>query len=419
MSNTWDSAGTVWDGAEWQAGTPPAPDFSKEWRCWYQVGSTATGNPLIDLNPYLVEARWSTDSHTMGDGTFRGDLQPGTATIRFWDPGHHLDYLPQNGCVFLLYMPTGACWCFFYASQARGLYAPGDPLDADTVLTATTWPVRLTNDQGSATFPAQAASARLGAVVDALNTVNFGLQLPAVGKAIAAQNQQVPATVPTSVVSNIYSYPGYLAVVRNAAADGVAWLQPSGAATGVGTLTLNYARWETINARVLDRSQVIAGPAVTLDSGYAVTRVDWAAVDNSAVATELLIRGGNWGSHGMQGPSGMRVLGNVGQSPNGPEYAACNQTATQLCSDRSDGGAHVLDSIDVQSGVHRTKAGGLSPTPWDPYSHHFTPVDVVSLVDNTGNTTRYRVTTSAHRLTATIWQTTHTLEKFTAPTPLP
>ena len=159
--------GGHWDVNEWNAGPPPEPGWGDDWAWWYQVGTAG----IIPLNELVVEARWTTDSHTLGDGTFRGDLQPGTLTARLWDPQHQLDNLDKLGAVWAAYKPTAQVWCWFYDQFARGLYAPGDPAAADCVFTGTQWPVRLTSSQGSLAPAVQTAAARLAAIVANLNAV--------------------------------------------------------------------------------------------------------------------------------------------------------------------------------------------------------------------------------------------------------
>jgi hypothetical protein len=412
---TWDAA--KWDTGEWQ-GAPPAPEgWGTDWRVWYQVG---TGG-IIELNGLIVEAVWSTDSHTLGDGTFRGDIQPGTATVRLWDPGHLLDQLDKHGCVFAYYAPTGAAWCWFYDSLTRGLYAPGDPTDADTVFTGVTWPTRLLNPQYANLFAAQTVAARLTSTVAWMNGTTTGgggatWGLPTVSAAIAAQGQSVAAQVHDSNNAG----PGVLPTVRDAAAPGVAWLAPVGAATGPGSLTLHYARWETTNARTLDRSQVIAGPPVTASAGWVTTAMAWDAVNGANGATTTMPMYDLTGSKtwGVQGPGALRMWGDVSSQSAG-EGLGCAATAQQLFADRSDPSERILSSVNVTSGRRTSATGGPAAAAWDPYAHHFAPTDVLALVDNAGTTKHYRVTKSDHRLTATSWQTTHTLEKYTAPTALP
>jgi hypothetical protein len=405
---TWDTS--KWDQAEWAGGPPPGAGWGGDWRWWYQVGAGG----LIELNGLLVEARWSTDSHTLGDGTFRGDIQPGTLTARFWDPAHLLDNLNKLGAVFAYYLPTGAAWCWFYDTLARGMFAAGDPADADTVFTGSPWPLRATNDRGDTSFPVQSVAARLAALVAVMNGAY--LSYPPVTAAVAAQSQNVAAT---AVNTQTGAWPGLLPVVRDAAAPGVAWLAATGAPAGAGSLTLNYARWDTTRARTLDRAQIITGPPVTASAAWVVNRAAFAATDGATGTQTSLVHGaGAANAYGIQGPPSMRMWGNVGTTNVG-EWAGCNGTAGQLIADRADPSEKLLDTVDVQSGRRTNPTGGPTPTAWDPYAHTFTPIDVVALVDNAGATKNYRVTKSDHRLTALVWQTTHTLEKYTAATPLP
>jgi hypothetical protein len=408
VADTWGTA--KWDTGEWQGAAPPSQDWSKDWRWWYQTANTVN----LELNGLVVEAIWSTDSHTLGDGTFRGDLQPGTLTLRLWDPGHQLDSLDRHGAVWALYKPTGVAWCWFYDSLTRGLYAAGNPLDADAVFTGTPWPSRLVTPTNDGNFPAQSASARLAALVNRLNTSANRLTLPTITGAVAAQSQMVPATVTSGTIGY---YPDYLSIVRDAATNGVAWWTPVAGATGPGTLTLNYARWETANARTLDRSQVVAGPPTTGPIAYFFSICAFDGINAAGVQTSWLVTSANTVA-GAQGPT-LRVYGDITVTPAGAEFAACNQTANNLLADRSDPTEKVLTTVEVQSG-RRTHADGSPATvDWDPYAHRFSPVDVAALVDNNGTTCHYRVARSDHRLTATLWTTTHTLDKYTAASPLP
>jgi hypothetical protein len=364
----------------------------------------------------VVEAVWSTDSHTLGDGTFRGDIQPGTATVRLWDPTHALDQLDKQGAVWARYAPTGACWCWFYDSFTRGLVAPGDPMGADCVFTGTMWPTRLTAERNDTGYPSQSVSARMAAIVSTLNTGY--LYLPAVTGAAATQSQLVTAT---TIDANTNGYPSFLAVVRAAAPLGVAWMSAAGGAGGPGSLTLNYARWEAANARTLDRSQIIAGPPVTAAAGFVMSQAQFVATAGADGTTTswVVYNGPNEQSWGMVGPLGMRMWGNVNGSPVGPEHAGAVATLNNLTASRSDATEPLLSTIDVQSGRRTGPTGGPSSATWDPYAHTFAPTDTVAVNNGDGTTKTYRVAKSDHRLTATSWQTTHTLDKYCAASPLP
>ena len=401
--------GAHWDVNAWNAGPPPAPGWGDDWAWWYQVG---TGG-IVPLNELVVEARWTTDSHTLGDGTFRGDLQPGSLTVRLWDPGHLLDNLDKLGAVWACYKPTAQVWCWFYDQFARGLYAPGDPAAADCVFTGTQWPVRLTSSQGSLAPAVQTAAARLAAIVANLNAVTV-LNLPAVTGNIAAQTQQVSAPAFSG-----FGYPSYLALVRDAATDGIAWLAPAATPPAAGTLVLTYARWETVKAtRTLDRSQIVAGPPTTASSDWVTTAVTWSGTNaaTGVQTTQGMSTPSSWQTWGYVGPS-LRVYGNIASG--GPELTPVQNTAVALMGDRADATEQLLSSVSLQSGTRWTADGKPSPADWDPYAHVFAPTDVAQIDDGAGHLKKYRVTKSDHRLTSTVWQTTHYLDKYTAPSPLP
>lgn len=417
MPSTWDAA--IWDTDEWAPGPPPSQGWGQDWRWWWQVGSDPAS--IIDLMGLVVEARWTSDSHKLGDGTFRGDLQPGTCTVRLWDPAHKLDNLNKLGAVWALYQPTGACWCWFYESLSRGLYAPGDPADADAVFVGTPWPTRLTTPRWDGNFPQQSAAARMAAIVNLLNTANPSMSLPVVTGNIAGQGQIVPAIAYTTT-DPFNQYPDLLTQVRTAAADGVAWWTPTAGATGVGALTLNYGRWEAANVRPLGHSQVIAGPATTADLSIYLSFVNFATVNGATAAAynvSTLADLAHRALVGFQGPN-MRFWGDANINGNGAEQAALITTANNLINDRSNPSELLLSSVDVQSGGRTGPAGGPSSAEWDPYGHTFSPIDVAAVAD-TGDilVKNYRVQQSSHRLTANIWQTTHTLDKYTAAAPLP
>ena len=411
MSFVWDSG--RWDQAEWAGAPPPEPGWGGDWRWWYQYG---TGyNQQIDLTGMLVEAQWSTDGHALGDGTFRGDIQPGQLTVRMWDPAHALDNLNKQGSVWAHYTPTNQTWCWFYESFTRGLVAPGDPAGADCVYVGSMWPPRLTTPvaYGVTGFPPQSVSARLAAILSALQAHAATLGLPPISGSFAAQSQ-----VCGTYASDQYGYgPSYLQSLRDAAANGLAWVSATGAATGGGALVLNYARWETVNQRSLDRSQIIAGPAVTASASWIYTIAGFSAVNGSNGTTTTTSAGSNPGAYGLQGPTGMRLWGDV--SASGPENAGAAATASRLLADRSNPSEQSLSSVDVQSGARTTPTGGISSAAWDPYAHVFAPTDVAAIIDDTSHVRRYRVIKSDHRLTSQVWQTTHTLEKHTDATPVP
>ena len=411
----WDSG--RWDQAEWAGAPPPEPGWGADWRWWYQLGTSV----WADLNELLVEAVWSTDGHTLGDGTFRGDIQPGTLTARLWDPSHLLDSLPRMGAMWAQYAPTNAVWCWFYDSFTRGLYSPGDPAAADCVFTGTPWPIRLSTPSQFTNYPSQSVSARLAAIAATLSAHGGSseLYLPAVSANVAAQSQTMVAnpvaSMPAGTVGAYYS--PYLQSIRDAAAPGVAWMAPAAAPGGAGSLVLTYARWETAVQRTLDDSQIVAGPATTSAADWLISAVSWSAVRGSDGNTTNQAL--NWAPQvfGVSGPAGLRMWGDIGNAP-GPEHAAVAATSQQLLQDHANPSERWLSSVSLQSGARSTPTGGISSAAWDPYAHVFAPTDVAAIVHD-GNTHRYRVVKSDHRLTSTAWTTTHTLEKFTAATPLP
>jgi hypothetical protein len=411
VSGVWDTS--VWDTGQWAGSPPPEPGWGDDWRWWFQYGP----NPFqqINLNPLLVEARWTTDSHTMGDGTFRGDLQPGTVTVRMWDPQHALDLLNKSGTLWAQYKPTSAAWCWFYESFTRGLFAPGDPTDADCVYTGTLWPNRLVSESDANSFGAQSCSARLTSIVNQLAAQAGTLNLPAITGSIAPQSQQMIAN---PVDSSTGLYPGTLQCIRDASSNGIGWMQPTVDSTTVGRLIINYARWETTNERNLDLSQVVAGPPTTASQDWLVTQVRWSAINPAGANTVAESHSGAVNTWGYQTVGPMRLWGDVGS---GPERLPALNTASTLMGDRGSPSEPILSSVSLQSGLRWTADGRPAVSTWDPWAHVFNPTDVLLWPDPQaiGGVRKYRVSKSDHRLTATVWQTTHYLDKLTAPQPLP
>lgn len=412
--SAWD--GGHWDVNEWNAGPPPEPGWGDDWAWWFQPG---VAGPSLALNEMVVEARWTTDAHTLGDGSFRGDLQPGTLTLRLWDPHHALDNLDKFGAIWAWYRPTNTVWAWFYDNFTRGLFAPGDPAAADCVYSGVTWPSRLTSLRNETGFPSQSVSARLAAIVAGLGGGSGQLYLPRVSGNTAGQSQQMLAAA-GDTSTGVLLYPGYLAALRDASTDGVGWLAYTTAGpTGPGALVVSYARWEAATTRILDRSQIVAGPAVTASIGFLITLLVWAATNGAnGAASTFHLYGANVSTVGVQGPGSLRLWGDV-SATSAPEWAGANATGVQLVKDRSDATEQVLSSVSLQSGTRWTAAGLASTADWDPYAHVFSPTDVARVDDGAGNVKSYRVVKSDHRLTSTVWQTTHYLEKHTAATPLP
>ena len=411
----WDTG--KWDTAEW--GQPPQGEggWGKDWRWWWQRGDAVA--QFVDLTAMVVEARWTTDSHSMGDGTFRGDLQPGQLTLRLWDPTRILtSQVDTTGGIWAQYVPTGATWYWLFESFARGLYAPGDPNQADCMFTGSPWPARLTTERSALSFPAQSVAARLAAIAANMNST-VALHIPPVAASIAGQSQTAPATVADSSTG---MYPSYLQQIRDAASPGVAWMSAAVRGDGLGVLTLNYARWETNQQRALDRSQIIAGPPTTAGLDYIVTQLNWQGVSGTGAQTTYAYASSNAATYGVLGPSTQRMIGdvhNAGTGGWGPEFPAVSSTSSYWVNDHSLMDEQNLSTVSLQSGTRWDPDGKPSAAGWDPYAHVFAPTDVAIINDDSGNPRLYRVTHSEHRLVAASWQTIHTLEKYTAPAPLP
>jgi hypothetical protein len=412
----WDSG--RWGQSSWYQPVPPSTaGWGADWRWWLQTGSAVT-----ELAGLVVEARWTTDAHTAGDGTFRGDLQPGKLTLRLWDPGHALDDIDLMAVVFAHYRPAGLSFVWFVDSLTRGLYAPGDPADADTVISGLGWPARLTVGTTTAMqLGQQSAATRLTTVADTLNTNHAQMILPPVAADIAGQSQLV---APTAADATTGLYPSYLQACRDAATFGVCWLQATGGAAdgSTGALTLVYRRWETVNIRPLDASQVVAGPPVSRAMGWVLTQTQTQPLDyHTAGGGSLPVVYGASSStdiYGIVSIGPMRVWDLVNGS--GPAYLPIISTMSQLLADHSQSDSKYLSTVSLQSGARWTKAGRPSTNAWDPTAHVFAPDDVADYVDPaTAAHQRYRVVQSDHTLNAKVWQTTHTLEAYTAATALP
>jgi hypothetical protein len=294
------------------------------------------------------------------------------------------------------------------------LYPAGDPLAADCVFTGSTWPLAWTNNRTQTNFNPSTVKKRFDDIVYGIGVIFAGQYPPLTGSA-AAQNQSCGAAAADSSTG---TYPGYLQAVRDAGADGVAWLAASAPAGGPGQLILCYERWETIGQhRPLGDAQIVAGPPSTADATWAISFVQWTAtVGTTAAASTLNVQASpGFSVNGKAGPS-FRLWGDVTAS--GPEQSACNQIAQNLFADYAQGDL-VLSSVSLQSGHRTTATGGTALADWDPYAHVFRPTDLADINDINGHPVTYRITLSSHRLTFTIWQTVHTLEKYSPAVALP
>ena len=163
---------------------------------------------------------------------------------------------------------------------------------------------------------------------------------------------------------------------------------------------------------------MVAGPAVTASIGWVISLLVWAAVNGTnAAASTMHLFSSNVNTVGVQGPGQLRLWGDV-STTSAPEYTGTNATGVSLVNGHSAATEPILSSISLQSGLRWTAAGKPAVADWDPYAHVFAPTDVMTL-DTGSGAKQYRVQKSDHRLTASVWQTTHYLDKYTAATALP
>lgn len=398
-------APTTWAGTYW----PPGAGWRESWRWWYQYGTQASSG--WDLTRMVVEADWTTDAYTMGDGTFRGDLQPGRLQVRIFDRTGMLTGLSKLGMIWATYVPTGATWCWFVDQISQRLTATGVRPDYNVVVSADTWPARLTASAYSAARPSETVNARLSSIVTRLNT-DTGLALPAVAGTIAADAHVMPALVSETDGT----FKGWLQQIRDAAANGYAWLEAvPGAANGIaGTLTLHYDLWDTRTARTLDPSQIVAETVWTQGLDHLVTETVFAGTSAAGVANTVTTLGGGWGVFGVQKMGPMRVWGDL--AAGGAQRAAIDTTAQTILKDRGDSAETFVDTIQMVSG--RRVRGGANA--WQPASMVWTPRDVAQWARIAGNPVEtYRVAQSHHHLDARSWNVEHTLTKYSAPAAIP
>ena len=409
-----------WGVGKWGRNTwghrtyPPGAVWGADWRWWYQ--DTATTYASWDITDLVVEARWTTDGHTMGDGTFRGDIQPGRLELRLMDPGARSSFIGLLGTIWARYEPTEATWCWFVYDVTSLLAPPGDPLRWDVVVTADTWPDRLKSGSYNSARPAETVAARLGAIVSRLNS-DVGLRLPAVAGQIAADAHTVPAVVLAGTPTPFY--PAFLDQVRQAAANGVAWLEARSVPTPwtPGSLVLHYDLWNTATGRLVSEAQVNSATPWTYGMEHIKTHVTWAGVNAAGVATTIDQTGGTYGAYGVQSLGPMRILGDV--AAGGAQLAAVQATGSSILADHANP-AQRVDLIVVTSG-DRTHPNGSPSVLWDPTANVWNPTEPLQWYrfGPTNPLETYRVTQTEHRLTARVWESTHHLEMFTQPTPLP
>jgi hypothetical protein len=411
LPGLWDQ--TKWDLSSWQGQVfPPGAGWRYDWQVWFQ----SSGAVQWDMTASVVEARWSTDSHTPGDGTFRGDLQPGSLQIQLHDPAHRAETLDKLGTVWLHYSPANFTWGFYLETVTRQLVAPSDAAAADVVLTASTWPLRLTTDcLKNFARPAERVDTRLTALAAQLNG-NADLHLPQYTAQVASQSQ-ICTPVATLGWADLVTYPSALSLVRAAAADGVAWIDAQQTPAGLGRFVLRYERWETVTGRALTDSDIVAGIPFDQTSADVITHAVWNGTNAAGAATTFEHASQAAWNYG-DGKITMRLWGDL--SFNTAEYNAASQTTTNLFTVRTQPNAERLSAVTATSGPRMHPAGTAGPA-WNPAAHVWSPIEYLSWSSSQfpGWQGAYWVTKTDHRLRAAAWDSAHTLELYSAATPLP
>ena len=402
-----------WGQAKWaQIVWPPGAVWKDAWRWWYQY---AAGAVLLDLTDKVVEARWSTDSHTLGDGTFRGDLQPGRLELKLYDGDHALAGQSKLGQIWATFVPTGATWCWFVSEYATPLAATGDPALTDLVVTADTWPDRLTVSSYQSGRPAERVDARVQAIVDRLNT-DTGLFLPAVAGSIEADAHTVPAVVATTEASTVF--PAFLQQLRDAASNGLLWLEAvPGGAGQAGSLLVHYMLVETVLARSLYNDQVVAGSVWSQGLDGLITEVAWHGTDATGATFDYATFAGSWGAYGLHKSGPWRVWGDVTAA--GAQRAACDAIANETLKQRGNPNLTYVDQLEMVSGDRR-HPDGTPANAWDATRMVWPPHGVIQWYRVDGQPQEsYRVVRSDHVLTARTWIVNHVLEPFVQPAHIP
>ena len=411
-SSLWDS-GDVWHRAGEPITPPSAPGWAGAWTVWAQLRAEV----IADLTPLVVEAAWSTDGYTMGDGCFRGNLQPGRLNLRCFDPSGSLAGLDRMATIWLNYAPTGATWCYYFNAVTRPLAVPGDPSPV-VVLTADTWPPRLLNNAFANTErPAERADTRLGYLFS-VTASDTGLSLPPITYRVAAAGQYVDPIVWVKAPGNMGNMvEGHLPQIRKDGANGITWVRPYRVADGSGGVEWVWDRWETHNSRTLDPGQILAGPPINQAAGWVISWWQWAGRDAFGDVDTDHWHLSSWGSYGAQGPGAARVWAAL-QYPDSVESQSVFTTGENVVTGREWSSESYLSDVTVKSGTRYGPDGRPSAGPWLPEAHLFTPVDVAE-IQHDGAVHSYRVGRSDHRLTARTWETKHTLEKYIAGQALP
>jgi hypothetical protein len=400
----------VWGTDHWSPRpVPPGSHWGSTWRWWYQyAGETHTS---WDITRYVVEARWTTDSLTPGDGTFRGDLQPGRLELKLFGD---LSSIPVDilGCVWARYTPSGATWCWFLNDFTSLLTAPGESRPY-LVWTADSWPARLTQAAYNAGRPRETVTQRLNFIANEFAT-DTGLALPPFNAAqIAGDNSQIQATVQ----DNYGHWPPWLQQVRDAAQNGVAWLSATAGNNpgDAGSLTLNYVRLGSSTTRTILNSDIDTDSIWTSSLDDIVTFIVWNGVAFTGVANTLTQTGGYWAQGGIKTFTA-RMLGDLASG--GSHVPTATQNGNNVLTARSWNRQRV-DQIVCTSGDRSTPLG-VASVPWAPQSMVWGPNEVMSWTRSTGaQPDLYRVENTAHVLNARVWEATHTLTPYIAEVPFP
>jgi hypothetical protein len=304
-------------------------------------------------------------------------------------------------------------WCFFIRSVSKLLLPAADPLGSNRVIVADTWPSRLTASAYAASRPAESVNARLSYIAGRFGS-DTGLLLPAVSAEVSADAHIVKPTVANSDGT----YPGWLQQVRDAAANGVAWLDPVAPSDATaGQLVLRYELWSTARERGLANDQVLASTVWAQDVDELTTKVAWTATDPAGVDTSRFTLGGGWGQYGVLPMGPMRVWGDL---TNAAFATALDATAQQVLLDRGNPNAGYVDTISMISGDRTNPTPGGAGVAWDPAAMVWAPIDVAVWNRAVGQPTeKYWVAQSAHVLTARAWDVDHRLERYSAPAVLP
>jgi hypothetical protein len=395
MAGRWGSA--IWGRDTWYA--MPA-GWGVDWDVWVQKGRVRAQT----LTGYVVEARWTSDSHTPGDGTFRGDIQPGRLALRMVDVHGTLGVIDKLAQIWLCYVPTGAAWCFYVDTVSQPLVAPGDPAGSARVVTASTWPARLTTASNNATRPAETVSSRLTFLAERWNS-DTALYLPAVSSGFAVDNH--PMTANTAATTP------WIQIARDAACNGVFYIEAVRDAAGVGRIVVHYDFWETAPSRTVPDNQIVAGTVTTQGLANLVTLVHWSGTDAGGVVTNLDQYGTGWDSKGLIAYGPMRLWADIP----GFDSVAVTTTGTRLLTDRGNEADPYVSSVSFVSGDRRTAAG--APVVWDPRVMVWNDPTYVLKMTVSGVEYRWRVTQTTYRLTAQAWTSDVALVKYTPPYPLP